>query len=46
MLLWRHGIIMFHDIHTKAQVSVPWLHNQLRDSGVQWLDCHRFSAGT
>ncbi|HET7332877.1 polysaccharide deacetylase family protein [Dyella sp.] len=46
MLLWRHGIILFHDIHTKAQVSVPWLHDQVRDAGVQWLDCHRFSAGT
>jgi peptidoglycan-N-acetylglucosamine deacetylase len=45
MLLWRHGIILFHDIHTKAQVAVPWLQGQLNDSGVQWLDCHRFSEG-
>lgn len=45
MLLWRHGIILFHDIHTKAQVAVPWLQNQVHDAGVQWLDCHRFTAG-
>ncbi|GGA47574.1 polysaccharide deacetylase family protein [Dyella nitratireducens] len=45
MLLWRHGIILFHDIHTKAQVAVPWLQSQLHDTDVQWLDCHRFSAG-
>jgi peptidoglycan-N-acetylglucosamine deacetylase len=43
MLLWRHGIILFHDIHTKAQVALPWLQDQLQGSGVEWLDCHRFN---
>ncbi|QSN63519.1 polysaccharide deacetylase family protein [Caballeronia sp. M1242] len=38
-LLWRRGIILFHDIHPKAQVAVPWLHDQLNASGIQWMDC-------
>jgi peptidoglycan/xylan/chitin deacetylase (PgdA/CDA1 family) len=45
MLLWRHGIILFHDIHTKAQVALPWLQDQLHGSNVQWLDCHRYAEG-
>ncbi|MDR5738739.1 MULTISPECIES: polysaccharide deacetylase family protein [unclassified Caballeronia] len=44
MLLWRRGIILFHDIHPKAQVAVPWLHRQFGDAGVQWMDCKRFVA--
>jgi peptidoglycan-N-acetylglucosamine deacetylase len=39
MLLWRHGIILFHDVHPKAQVAVPWLHEQLSSSGARWMDC-------
>lgn len=42
MLLWRHGVILFHDIHAKAQVAVPWLIDQTSGSGVQWIDCHAF----
>jgi len=42
MLLWRHGVILFHDIHAKAQVAVPWLIEQTSGSGVQWIDCHGF----
>lgn len=44
MLLWRHGIVLFHDIHPKAQVAVPWLQQQLGGAGVQWMDCKRFVA--
>lgn len=44
MLLWRRGIILFHDIHPKAQVAVPWLHDRLTASGVQWMDCKRLVA--
>ena len=44
MLLWRHGVILFHDIHPKAKVAIPWLLEQTRASGVQWVDCHG-SAG-
>lgn len=42
MLLWRHGVILFHDIHAKAQTAVPWLAEQTRSAGVQWIDCHGF----
>ncbi len=38
MLLWRRGILLFHDIHPKAQVAVPLLHTWLKDAGVLWLD--------
>ncbi|HEX7816550.1 polysaccharide deacetylase family protein [Dyella sp.] len=44
MLLWRHGIVLFHDIHPKAQVAVPWIMAQTRDAGIQWIDCHGFPA--
>lgn len=39
MLLWRHGIILFHDIHPKAKVAIPWLLEQTAGSGVHWVDC-------
>lgn len=42
MLLWRHGVILFHDIHPKAQVAVPWLLQQTMGSGVSWIDCHAY----
>ncbi len=42
MLLWRHGVILFHDIHPKAQVAVPWLKKQLDAAGIQWVDCKKF----
>lgn len=42
MLLWRHGVILFHDIHPKAQAAVPWLIQQMTGSGVRWIDCHAF----
>ncbi|WP_114239667.1 polysaccharide deacetylase family protein [Dyella sp. C9] len=42
MLLWRRGVILFHDIHPKAQAAVPWLLDHTADSGVDWVDCHAF----
>ncbi|QWP74677.1 polysaccharide deacetylase family protein [Lysobacter sp. K5869] len=44
MLLWRHGTILFHDIHDKARVAVPWLLRQTRGAGVQWVDCRRYPS--
>jgi peptidoglycan-N-acetylglucosamine deacetylase len=44
MLLWRHGIILFHDVHPKAQVAVPWLNEQLSHAGIIWQDCRQFAA--
>jgi peptidoglycan/xylan/chitin deacetylase (PgdA/CDA1 family) len=46
MLLWRHGIILFHDIHSKARVAIPWLLAQTRGSGVRWVDCREVPLAT
>lgn len=39
MLLWRRGVILFHDVHAKANTAVPWLLAQTRQAGVVWDDC-------
>ncbi|WP_025128463.1 polysaccharide deacetylase family protein [Pseudomonas sp. PH1b] len=39
MLLWRRGIILFHDTHAKAAQAVPALFEANQHNGVQWLDC-------
>lgn len=39
MLLWRHGTILFHDVHDKARVALPGLLQQTRGAGLHWLDC-------
>lgn len=39
MLLWRHGIILFHDIHGKAPQALPALIETNKSNGVQWVDC-------
>lgn len=44
MLLWRHGVILFHDVHPKAKVAIPWLLAQTSGSGVRWIDCHAVPA--
>lgn len=42
MLLWRRGVILFHDIQSKAPVVVPWLVRATQGSGVRWQDCHDY----
>lgn len=42
MLLWRRGVILFHDVHAKAASSVPALVEANRANGVQWLDCRDY----
>lgn len=42
MLVWRRGVILFHDIHAKAQVAVPWLIGQTRGAGIKWVDCRQY----
>lgn len=42
MLLWRRGVILFHDIHSKALVAVPWLVRATQGSGLSWQDCHEY----
>lgn len=43
MLLWRRGLIAFHDAQAKAQVAVPWLLQQTAQSGIGWEDCEKFT---
>ncbi|MBX9705213.1 MAG: polysaccharide deacetylase family protein, partial [Gammaproteobacteria bacterium] len=38
MLIKRHGVILFHDIHPKAKVALPIIFEQLGDA-VLWNDC-------
>lgn len=42
MLLWRRGVILFHDIHPKALVAVPWLLDHTRQTGVVWQGCQQY----
>lgn len=39
MLLWRHGVILFHDVHDKVHTAVPRLLDFARDTGLTWKDC-------
>lgn len=38
MLIKRHGVILFHDIHAKATTALPIVFNQLGNA-VVWGDC-------
>lgn len=42
MLLWRRGVVLFHDIHSKAGGALPWLLQASNGAGVNWLDCHDY----
>lgn len=42
MLLWRNGILLFHDIHTKAQKVVPIIHNYLKKTNITWINPNDF----
>lgn len=43
MLIWRRGVILFHDVHPKAQVAVPWLLDHTNNTGIIWMDCHNYN---
>jgi peptidoglycan-N-acetylglucosamine deacetylase len=38
MLLWRKGILLFHDIHPKAQRAVPIIYNYFKDANIKWMN--------
>ncbi len=40
MLIKRHGVLLFHDVHPKAKAALPLLFNELGNA-VEWQDCHR-----
>lgn len=42
MLLWRHGVILFHDVQGKAVNAIPWVVAQTRKAGVTWEDCRQY----
>lgn len=42
MLIKRHGVLLFHDIHPKAQASLPRLFEQV-GKAVDWGDCHQLA---
>lgn len=39
MLLWRKGVIVFHDTQDKARVALPLLLQATAQSGLGWQDC-------
>jgi peptidoglycan/xylan/chitin deacetylase (PgdA/CDA1 family) len=39
MLIKRHGVILFHDIHPKAKIALPKIFDNMGDA-VKWGDCH------
>ena len=40
MLLWRRGILLFHDVHDKVHGAVPKLLDFAHGAGLEWKDCH------
>jgi peptidoglycan/xylan/chitin deacetylase (PgdA/CDA1 family) len=42
MLLWRRGVILFHDIHRKAARALPELWHATSGTGVVWAECARY----
>jgi peptidoglycan-N-acetylglucosamine deacetylase len=39
MLLWRRGILLFHDVHEKALAALPVVTKGVAGSGVVWKGC-------
>ncbi|QCI10832.1 polysaccharide deacetylase family protein [Pseudomonas putida] len=43
MLLWRKGVIQFHDSLPKAQQAVEWLLHNTAQSGIGWEGCRDYA---
>lgn len=41
MLLWRKGIILFHDDQDKAKSVIPLIYNKINKTDINWLDCRQ-----
>ncbi|HYO59893.1 polysaccharide deacetylase family protein [Archangium sp.] len=39
MLLWRRGVVLFHDVHNKVHQAVPRLLDFADTAGLQWKNC-------
>lgn len=37
MLLWRKGILLFHDVHSKAQTAVPIINKYFKNCKINWV---------
>ncbi|CAM4170070.1 polysaccharide deacetylase family protein [Flavobacterium antarcticum] len=42
MLLWRKGVVLFHDIHPKANEALPVMVKSLNGSGILFMDANKF----
>lgn len=42
MLLWRRGVLLFHDVHRKAESGLPWLLQSTNGVPLQWQDCRSY----
>lgn len=40
LLVWRHGIVLFHDVHHKAAPILPQLARFMAATGIRATDCH------
>ena len=43
MLLWRRGIILFHDIHPKANTALPAIWQEFNNCSIQWIDARQLN---
>lgn len=39
MLLWRRGILLFHDVHPGAKKALPAILGATEKSGIRWMSC-------
>lgn len=42
MLIKRHGVLLFHDVHPKAEVALPKIFKVLGNA-VEWGNCHQLA---
>ena len=42
MLIKRHGVLLFHDVHPKAKVALPIIFAKLNNA-VEWENCHQMA---
>ncbi|MBA4382819.1 MAG: polysaccharide deacetylase [Sideroxydans sp.] len=42
MLIKRHGMLLFHDVHPKAKAALPQIFREL-GSSIEWGDCHQLT---
>lgn len=40
MLIWRKGIVLFHDVHNKGLTAVPQLIEFAKSSQLNWVSCN------